>query len=145
MSLFNHMEMDQMIGHPKISGILDMSNSSAKRDKSHEIVIVSNQSNLLFVSDCEFVCEVGPYLLFVRRDLKDVARLKKSEKETVVSFNRPWYVLDYKYVFQLNDKNMIEYDKISTGRYITHSEKHEKHILLYTGLLLIVVLVLMLC
>jgi hypothetical protein len=125
------------MSHPKISGVIDIRDNSKITDE--EIVICDR-----FISGYEVIDSIGNCKICIKDSLIDsfkFSRLKNGG--LVVSFDRPWYVLDYKYVIEMNNGN-IEYDKISSGRYYTHSEKANKHIWLYTVIICFITLVLML-
>lgn len=143
MALFDHVDTVDLskpiMNTIQISGILDLTKSDTKKTKDHEIVIVNSQSKLIFVSDCLYVCELGGCLIYIRSDLLDVALISQTHQRICISFNRPWYVLDYKYIIEVTDHG-LEYDKISTGRYFTHSEKTDRHTLFYTLLIILFVI-----
>ncbi len=143
MSLFDHVGTidvtKNISNNMSISGISDLTISDVKRSKEHEIVIVNSQTNLIFISDCSYAVQLGEYLIYLRNDLIDLAKITYSSEKVCISFNRPWYVLDYKYVIELNE-GKLEYDKISSGRYFTHSEKENKHIYLYTLLVFLFII-----
>lgn len=142
MALFDHVDIldePKMNASVTISGILDLTNCDAKKTAAHEVVIVNSQSKLIFVADCTYITQLGEWLVYIKNDLIEVAKITQTGQRITISFNRPWYVLDYKYVIELTEKG-LEYDKISSGRYFTHSEKSDRHTIFYTILVCLLVL-----
>ena len=122
--------------HPRISGVIDMRHRTKITDE--EIVIVDEKTPFINIPKYEVIDNMGGCLIFIKLDLMDSSKISRLKNGGIsISFDRPWYVLDYKYIFETNNGN-LEYDKISSGRYFTHSEKASKHVFLYTFIICIV-------